>query len=701
MSIHYRVKKFQESEIELTGQFLGQGRYAVVSKVTIGGRYAALKVYKEEGFLEAVDEVNTFTKLRHVNIIRLMGILHKDFSKEPRVLLEYMPGGSLKIYLQMENLSEGSELEHIPIKWSPKESIEWKVLHNRSGKYSTASDVWAFGVTMFEIFTGGNDPYTATDFGGTQGQEDVANAIYMDASPITYLTPPVSEQVVSIMRAIFKSNPSDRPSFVEIRRMLEVQISAIGSVDAPMVGLGSVFIDDPITHEAKVNQLLQSGADESIFTDSPNHRLEETMLIREIFSLANSKEIILKFKDGDEFINSLNSEGILGASHYDYLCKIVHNSSKLAVLCQHIRNRWTDKDIPILKKALTASKNFLVLQIVDKVITDALANTFSKIIKRTRLTSHDSTQDKEVDADYEMRSRLSDLISSSVSFFDNQDFLNSTPRPIDEDTMIVDNIDPRVLNKPFEEDFNIAEEIVKKYGKNNLRVSNVERISKGHKAGLKDSLKIRMKLRRKPIGRVAKAELKSTKSKMIEEMIKSGSYKGAQEDSTVTFVGIQTLEEWEIEAPKPYLRNLGKSKKLLRLFRNLRVKNSKYKHDAGQTGTNLEGDQTKIYQGPTFPDTNIHPHPIENVDASLIPGDKPSLSYLSQMEAESLSPNMEDETVADSFFSSPLAPHQSSDFFISKNLASIPSQETNIMGFNDCHSAELKPNSDNHDSGFF
>lgn len=32
MSIHYRVKKFQESEIELTGQFLGQGRYAVVSK---------------------------------------------------------------------------------------------------------------------------------------------------------------------------------------------------------------------------------------------------------------------------------------------------------------------------------------------------------------------------------------------------------------------------------------------------------------------------------------------------------------------------------------------------------------------------------------------------------------------------------------------------------------------------------------------
>lgn len=177
-----------------------------------------------------------------------------------------------------------------------------------------------------------------------------------------------------------------------------------------------------------------------------------------------------------------------------------------------------------------------------------------------------------------MRSRLSDLISSSVSFFDNQDFLNSTPRPIDEDTMIVDNIDPRVLNKPFEEDFNIAEEIVKKYGKNNLRVSNVERISKGHKAGLKDSLKIRMKLRRKPIGRVAKAELKSTKSKMIEEMIKSGSYKGAQEDSTVTFVGIQTLEEWEIEAPKPYLRNLGKSKKLLRLFRNLRVKNSKYKH---------------------------------------------------------------------------------------------------------------------------
>lgn len=40
-----------------------------------------------------------------------------------------------------------------PLRWMAAESIE-------SGQYSTASDIWAFGVFIWELFTGGDLPYT-------------------------------------------------------------------------------------------------------------------------------------------------------------------------------------------------------------------------------------------------------------------------------------------------------------------------------------------------------------------------------------------------------------------------------------------------------------------------------------------------------------------------------------------------------------
>jgi len=46
-----------------------------------------------------------------------------------------------------------SKSKAIPVKWSPPEVIQY-------GRFSVQSDIWAFGVTMWEIFSYGKMPYS-------------------------------------------------------------------------------------------------------------------------------------------------------------------------------------------------------------------------------------------------------------------------------------------------------------------------------------------------------------------------------------------------------------------------------------------------------------------------------------------------------------------------------------------------------------
>ena len=113
-------------------------------------------------------------------------------------------GLSQKIYLQ--DYYRGDEQDAIPIRWMPLESI----LQN---KYTVESDVWAFGVLLWEIFSLGLQPY----FG--QSHEEVV--AYLKAGNVLTCPDNTPKSAYRVMLGCWQRKSSDRPSFRNLYRELE------------------------------------------------------------------------------------------------------------------------------------------------------------------------------------------------------------------------------------------------------------------------------------------------------------------------------------------------------------------------------------------------------------------------------------------------------------------------------------------------
>ncbi|OCT62510.1 tyrosine-protein kinase Srms [Xenopus laevis] len=89
----------------------------------------------------------------------------------------------------------------IPIKWTAPEVIT-------HGKYSTKSDIWSYGIVMYEVFMLGEMPYP-----GMNNQEVIAEVIsgYRLPKPDR-----CSSDVYKLMMECWQEKPSQRPSFYEV-----------------------------------------------------------------------------------------------------------------------------------------------------------------------------------------------------------------------------------------------------------------------------------------------------------------------------------------------------------------------------------------------------------------------------------------------------------------------------------------------------
>nr|XP_043893511.1 protein-tyrosine kinase 6-like [Solea senegalensis] len=99
-----------------------------------------------------------------------------------------------------------SKDKNIPFKWSAPEALT-------HGKFSSKSDVWSFGVLLYEIITYGGIPYP-----GFNNHEVLQQIIEGYRMPAPAKCP---DFLHKIMLSCWKAEPDDRPHFKSLRHQLD------------------------------------------------------------------------------------------------------------------------------------------------------------------------------------------------------------------------------------------------------------------------------------------------------------------------------------------------------------------------------------------------------------------------------------------------------------------------------------------------
>ncbi|KAM8793430.1 tyrosine-protein kinase Fer-like [Eudromia elegans] len=249
------------------GELLGKGNFGEVYKGTLKDKTpVAVKTCKEdlpqELKIKFLSEARILKQYDHPNIVKLIGVCTQ---RQPiYIVMELVPGGDFlsflrkkkddlktkqlvkfsldaasgMAYLESKNcihrdlaarnclvgesnilkisdfgmsrqeddgVYSSSGLKQIPIKWTAPEALNY-------GRYTSESDIWSFGILLWETFSLGVCPYPGMT--NQQAREQVEKG-YRMSSPQK-----CPEEIYKIMQRCWDYKPENRPKFSEIQKEL-------------------------------------------------------------------------------------------------------------------------------------------------------------------------------------------------------------------------------------------------------------------------------------------------------------------------------------------------------------------------------------------------------------------------------------------------------------------------------------------------
>lgn len=263
------VKDFQDNGWEIKMEDLqlkeniGKGEFGDVMLGILKGEKVAVKVLKDAGRAsnKFLAEAGVMTTLEHENLVKFIGLVFHD--KYIYLVTEYMSKGSLVDYLRsrgrqhitrrdqinfafdtcsgMEYLelkkvihrdlaarnvliSEEcvakvsdfglarderytADISKLPIKWTAPEAL-------KEGKFSNKTDMWSFGILLWEIYSFGRVPYPRIPLADVV--KHVGSGYKMEAPEGC---PP---EIYEMMRQAWDLVPEKRPTFAELKRRLAI-----------------------------------------------------------------------------------------------------------------------------------------------------------------------------------------------------------------------------------------------------------------------------------------------------------------------------------------------------------------------------------------------------------------------------------------------------------------------------------------------
>lgn len=275
-SADQEISKAQLSKWEIVrdkirqGALIGSGQFGDVFEGEYEGKKIAIKTLKDKddaAVKQFLAEADLMTKLKHENLVELIGV---STQREPIMIVsEFMGKGCLldylrsrgrtvvtaqvqwklchdiclgMAYLESQNfvhrdlaarnillsddgvakvadfgLAKDSQAGNVdsgklPIKWTAPEALRQKVSTSKS-------DVWSYGVVMWEIYSFGRTPYPR------MGQKDVVDSVLKGHR---MERPEACPQAIydKVMRACWEIEPVKRPTFKQLLKLLDANKDA-------------------------------------------------------------------------------------------------------------------------------------------------------------------------------------------------------------------------------------------------------------------------------------------------------------------------------------------------------------------------------------------------------------------------------------------------------------------------------------------